>query len=353
MARCMTALLSGWVYHENATVYSGVLVTDIRPVMLGRTPGGVKPLALVALAAWLLWAALPPVSLQAAQPGALEPNGPVNDFANVIDPATRAALLEQIRRVEHDTSAEIAVATVTSLDGTSIEDYANRLFHEWGIGQKGVDNGVLVLVVPSERRVRIEVGYGLEPILPDGLAGEIIRRQMTPRFRDGDYSGGIRDAVARLDRIIRAKHVLTAAERQALVATAGTSGADWGLVLVLSGLAALVGSAIGASVRARAVSRLIFPVLVLGALLYVFLLLDVPWGLFVALPLVAAATALTLRLTGRARWRGRRWAMPSAGSGSGYSSSGSDDSSGSSSSSSSSDSFGGGDSGGGGASGSW
>ena len=325
--------------------------------MVGRKPGGVRPLALVALGAWLLWAALPPVALQAAQPGALAPNGPVNDFANVIDPATRAALLEQVRRVEHDTSAEIAVATVTSLDGHSIEDYANRLFHEWGIGQKGVDNGVLVLVVPSERRVRIEVGYGLEPILPDGLAGEIIRRQMTPRFRDGDYSGGIRDAVARLDGIIRAKHVLTAAERQALVTTAGTSSADWGLVLVLSGLAALVGSAIGASVRARAVSGLIFPALVLGALLYVFLLLDVPWGLFVALPFVAAATALTLRLTRRARWRGRRgwrWAMPSAGSGSGYSSSGSDDWSGSSSSSSSSsDSFGGGDSGGGGASGSW
>src|SRR4029079_8211199 len=84
--------------------------------------------------------------------------------------------------------------------------------------------------------------------------------------------------------------------------------------------------AIGASVRAKAVSGLIFPVLVLGALLYVFLPLDVPWGLFVALPFVAAATALTLRLTRRARWRGRRgwrWAMPSAGSGSGYSSSGS------------------------------
>jgi uncharacterized protein len=178
---------------------------------------------------------------------------------------------------------------------------------------------------------------------------------MRPRFRDGDYSGGIRDAVARLDAIIRAKHVLTAAERQALDKGKGTSGAEWGLVLVLSGLTALVGSAIGASIRARAVSGLIFPALVLAALLYVFLLLDLSWGLLIATPAIAAAAALTLRFTRRARWRGRRgwrWAMASSGSSGAYSSSSSGDWS-DSSSSGSSDSFGGGDSGGGGASGSW
>ena len=77
----------------------------------------------------------------------------------------------------------------------SVEEYANRLFKEWGVGQAKQDNGVLVLVAPNEREMRIEVGYGLEGVLPDGLAGQIIRDDFTPRFRDNDYSGGIRDGV--------------------------------------------------------------------------------------------------------------------------------------------------------------
>src|SRR5262245_36363925 len=96
-----------------------------------------------------------------------KPTGPINDFAQVLDEATERELAALVKSVEDETTAEIAVATVTSLEGMSVEEYATRLFAEWGIGQKGKDNGVLVLVAPSERKTRIEVGYGLEPILPD------------------------------------------------------------------------------------------------------------------------------------------------------------------------------------------
>ena len=102
--------------------------------------------------------------------------------------------------------------TVPSLEGIPVEDYAVRLFKEWGIGQAKQDNGVLVLVAPNEREMRIEVGYGLEGILPDGLAGQIIRDQFIPRFRDNDYNGGIRDGVARVVEIVEKQQVLTAEE---------------------------------------------------------------------------------------------------------------------------------------------
>ena len=84
----------------------------------------------------------------------------------------------------------MAVVTVPSLNGVPAEDYAVQLFKEWGIGQAKTDNGVLVLVAPNEREMRIEVGYGLEGILPDGLAGQIIRENFVPRFRDNDTTAG-------------------------------------------------------------------------------------------------------------------------------------------------------------------
>ena len=93
-----------------------------------------------------------------------------------------------LRDVEQQTTAEIAVVTVPSLDGMTVEEYASRLFKAWGIGKKGRDNGVLVLVAPTEHKMRIEVGYGLEAVLPDGLAGQIVRTECLPRFKEGDYA---------------------------------------------------------------------------------------------------------------------------------------------------------------------
>lgn len=152
-----------------------------------------------------------PACLLAAFP---RPAGYVNDGAVVLDATTRAELVALLREVEQQTTAEIALVTVPSLDGMTIEEYANRLFTAWGIGKKGHDNGVLFLVAPADRKVRIEVGYGLEPVLPDGLAGEIIRTNVLPRFKEGDYTRGIRDGLTRVATIVRASHTLTADERR-------------------------------------------------------------------------------------------------------------------------------------------
>src|SRR5262245_44281603 len=117
---------------------------------------------------------------------------PVNDFANVIDPASKTELDKRIRALESATKDAVVVATVKTLEpyGT-IEEYAVRLFEKSGIGQKQRDNGALIVLALQERKVRIEVGYELEEFITDGFAGEIIRREMLPEFRGGRYGAGL------------------------------------------------------------------------------------------------------------------------------------------------------------------
>lgn len=117
--------------------------------------------------------------------------GRVTDNAEILSGSMRASLTERLKAHEDRTGNQIAVLTVPSLEGESIEEYADAVFKEWKLGQKGRDNGILVIVAPQDRRMRIEVGYGLEGSLPDSAAGSIIRNAMTPRFRTGDYNGGI------------------------------------------------------------------------------------------------------------------------------------------------------------------
>ena len=117
--------------------------------------------------------------------------GRVVDAAHVLDPGTRAALDAKLAAQEARATDQLAVATVPSLQGTSIEDYANRLFRTWQIGQAKKNNGVLLLVAPNERKVRIEVGYGLEGILTDAVASTIIRNAIVPAFKSGDMAAGI------------------------------------------------------------------------------------------------------------------------------------------------------------------
>jgi len=146
---------------------------------------------------WLLAAllALPLASLaQRADVPLL--TGRVVDSAEILKPDTGRRLAEQLRQHEQATSNQVAVLTVPTLNGESVEDYAVRVFEAWKLGQKGKDNGVLVLVVPQDRRMRIEVGYGLEGTLPDAIAARIIRNAMTPRFKQGDYDGGIAEGVS-------------------------------------------------------------------------------------------------------------------------------------------------------------
>ena len=166
---------------------------------------------------WLLIVAALAVARAAeAQPSLPSPTGRVNDFASVLGDSSERELDALLATLEQDTTAEVAVATVSSLDGMSVDEYANRLFNAWGVGQRGKDNGVLVLVAPSAREMRIEVGYGLEGVLPDGLSGQIIRQQFVPAFAKGDYEGGIVAGVTRVVEIVRRNHTLSDSERQAL-----------------------------------------------------------------------------------------------------------------------------------------
>jgi len=126
----------------------------------------------------------------------------VNDFAAVIDAATETRLTALLEHVERKSSAEIAVVTVSSLDGQDIASYAVRLFEQWGIGKKGKDNGVLFLVAPRERKMRIEVGYGLEGALPDGLCGAISDQYIIPHFKSGDFNGGIWNGTAAIVGVV-------------------------------------------------------------------------------------------------------------------------------------------------------
>ena len=126
--------------------------------------------------------------------------GRVTDNAYLLSPETHSLLTDSLKAHEMRTTNQVVVLTIPSIGGESIEEYANRVFNEWKLGQQVKDNGVLIIVVPEERRMRIEVGYGLEGVLTDLTASRIIQFVMTPKFKDGDYDGGIIDgALAVID----------------------------------------------------------------------------------------------------------------------------------------------------------
>jgi uncharacterized protein len=118
-------------------------------------------------------------------------SGRVVDQANIIQTTTRIAIDQKLAELETKSGIQLVVVTVTSLEGQEIEPFANELFRSWKLGEKVKNNGVLLLVAPNERRVRIEVGYGLEGTLTDALSKVIIANAITPRFKAGDFSGGI------------------------------------------------------------------------------------------------------------------------------------------------------------------
>src|SRR5437868_4991348 len=118
-------------------------------------------------------------------------SGRIVDQANIIPAATRSALEPKLADLEAKSGIQLVVATVASLEGQEIEPYANELFRNWKVGEKTKNNGVLLLVAPNEHRVRIEVGYGLEGTLTDALSKVIIANAITPRFKTGDFNGGV------------------------------------------------------------------------------------------------------------------------------------------------------------------
>jgi uncharacterized protein len=164
-----------------------------------------------------------------------KPTHLVTDDANLLTPADLDRLEVKLRKYEQGTSIEIAVVTVPSMNGDSIEEYAVNLFAAWGIGKKGKDNGVLLLLAPNEKKMRIEVGYGLEPYLTDGAAGDIIREKITPIYRSGkipeSINGGVDAIIKDLGNQPYADRV---AEQKAAAAKQVSSGADSSAGIIVS-----------------------------------------------------------------------------------------------------------------------
>lgn len=138
----------------------------------------------------------------AADPVFPRPAGAVNDFAGVIAAAERDAMENLAREVLQKAGTAVVVATVPTVGDMAADEYATRLYESWGIGKKGEDKGVLILLALKERRVRIETGYGVEGILPDGVVGEILRLHVIPHLKQGDYGKGLSNAVTAVSDVI-------------------------------------------------------------------------------------------------------------------------------------------------------
>jgi uncharacterized protein len=132
---------------------------------------------------------------------ALKPEGFVSDFAHVIDPQSKAALEQYCTAVQTATGAQIALVTLPSLENEPVEDVANTIFHAWGVGSKGKNEGIMLLLSVGDRRSRLEVGYGLEPIVPDGLAGSVLD-EMRPALRQQQYGQAMMAAAQTIGSII-------------------------------------------------------------------------------------------------------------------------------------------------------
>jgi uncharacterized protein len=156
--------------------------------------------------------------------------GYVNDFAALYSQEFRANLESQLQNFEKEKSAEFSVVTINTLEGEPIEDYAVKLFEQWKIGKKGADNGLLLLISKEDREVRIEVGYGLEPYITDGRAGDIIRNVLTPEFKNANYEKGTMDAVLALEKYIADKDVAP----KNVSSSSGKIG-DWFVPVIIMG----------------------------------------------------------------------------------------------------------------------
>ena len=119
----------------------------------------------------------------------------VSDYANIISPEYEQLINQLAREIEDNTTVELAILAVDNLQGLDRETYVVEIFKQWGIGKKDVNNGLLILVALEERQYRIEIGYGLEPIITDATAGRIGRNNLVPNFKAGDYGKGIHEAI--------------------------------------------------------------------------------------------------------------------------------------------------------------
>ena len=145
----------------------------------------------------------------------LSPQGYVNDFAGVMDAQSRQRIMVLCEELDQKADAQLSVVTIRTLEGDTVQDFANRLFGKWGVGPKGKDRGVLVLLAVNDRQYWTEVGYGLEPILPDGKVGGF-GRQMLPLLRGSQYGAALLQ--------ISSQIAVTIAQDRGVTLTQGTPG---------------------------------------------------------------------------------------------------------------------------------
>ena len=185
----------------------------------------------------LLWTAL---CATAVDFGALKTKGYVSDFAGVLDPGVVAELNSYCARVEQATGAQIALVTLPSLEGEPIEDVANLLYRKWGVGNQKTNEGVLLLLSIGDRRSRLEVGYGLEPLIPDGYAGSVVR-EMRPALRQRDYGQALAAAASLLgEKIAQSKGVSIGQKTPLRQANRQTERMPFGPLVVVAGLVLLM-----------------------------------------------------------------------------------------------------------------
>ena len=159
--------------------------------------------------------------------------GRVNDYANLISPDQKQRIEAQLAQFEQQTGNQVAVLTVETLNGEDIEGYANRVARAWALGQKGKDNGVLLLVAHKDRRMRVEVGYGLEPVLTDLQSNIIQNEVIIPYFKRGDFGGGIEAGVKAILSTIQGKEIEPAPVQQPTGGGGGGGGGGFGFIVFL------------------------------------------------------------------------------------------------------------------------
>ncbi len=216
----------------------------------------------------LLLALVSGAGANAAEPSFPALSGRVVDQARILAPETEAALTEKLAALEAETGDQFVVVTLDSLQDKEIEDYGYQLGRAWGIGSAENDGGVLLIVAPNERKVRLEVGYGLEPVLTDALSNQIIQTEILPPFREGGYARGIGAGVDAVITQLR----LDPAEAEARAAAVAPGEAEApvfpGLIIVLIFLFLFLSLLRGLARGGRRGSRTrrgIGPILVWGA----------------------------------------------------------------------------------------
>jgi len=190
--------------------------------------------------------------------------GRVVDQAGLLSPADRTALTESLANLEAKTTDQLVVVTLKSLQGTTIEDYGYQLGRRWHIGQKDKDSGALLIVDPNERKVRVEVGYGLEGTLTDAATKVIIENAILPKFRTGDFAGGIKSGVADIIQLLGGDAART--QQGQVQASApgntrpGTNAPAWPIIILgLVGVGLLIFCAVtGGGGACRAIMQILF-----------------------------------------------------------------------------------------------